>query len=262
MNSREMTSGSVVQNQTQASDDEDSLKRYKQDLAAALRWAARLGLNEGVCNHFSYEWKTDHYLINPQGLHWSEVCAGDILLIDGDGKLIDGKHKIEPTAFFIHAWIHRLNPHAKAVLHTHMPYATAITLVEAGRLVFCNQNALRFWNRVAYDDSYHGVALDDAEGERIARSLLGKDVVFMASHGVTVVGQSIAWAFDDLYYLERACMHQVLATQAAAGKPLRIIPEDICEMTAEQIAGERQQSDLFFESIKRMLDAEHQHWRH
>jgi ribulose-5-phosphate 4-epimerase/fuculose-1-phosphate aldolase len=238
------------------------LKTAREDLTAALRWSAHLGLNEGICNHFSYEWQPDRYLINPQGLHWGEVCASDMLLIDGQGRVIEGRHGIEPTAFFIHAWIHRLNPHAKAVLHTHMPYATAITLVAGGRLAWCNQNALRFWGRVGYDDSYNGVALDDAEGERIAKTLAGNDVVFMASHGVSVVGQSIAWAFDDLYYLERACMHQVLASQAAAGKPLRMIPEALCRTTAAQIAGERQQSDLFFESIKRMLDRDQAGWRH
>ncbi|MEY3705761.1 MAG: hypothetical protein RL585_318 [Pseudomonadota bacterium] len=238
------------------------LQTAREDLAAALRWSAHLGLNEGVCNHYSYEWMPGQYLINPQGLHWSEVCASDILLINGQGELIEGRHGIEPTAFFIHSWIHRLNPHAKAVLHTHMPYATALTLVAGGRLAWCNQNALRFWDRIGYDDTYNGIALDDAEGERIARTVAGKDVVFMASHGVTVVGQSISWAFDDLYYLERACMHQVLATQAAAGKPLRLIPESMCRATAAQIAGERQQSDLFFESIKRMLDRDHEGWRH
>lgn len=114
------------------------------------------------------------------------------------------------------SWIHRLNPHAKAVLHTHMPYATALTLVQSGRLEWCNQNALRFFGRVAFDDTY-GLALDDTEGRRIASQLNGHDVMFMASHGVTVVGRSVAWAFDDLYYLERACMHQVLAVQAAGG---------------------------------------------
>ena len=237
------------------------LKSAREDLTAALRWSAHLGLNEGICNHFSYEWQPDQYLINPQGLHWGEVCASDMLLIDGQGQVIEGRHGIEPTAFFIHSWIHRLNPHAKAVLHTHMPYATAITLIAGGRLAWCNQNALRFWGRVGYDDTYNGVALDDAEGERIAQTLVGKDVVFMASHGVSVVGQSIAWAFDDLYYLERACMHQVLAVQAAAGRPLVTIPEALCRATAAQIAGERQQSELFLASIKRMLDRDQPDWR-
>jgi ribulose-5-phosphate 4-epimerase/fuculose-1-phosphate aldolase len=229
------------------------LKEAKIDLSVALRWAAHLGLNEGVCNHFSFEITPDFYVINPQGLHWSEVRPNDILLINGKGEILEGKHSLEPTAFFIHSWIHRLNPHAKCVLHTHMPYATALTLVDGGRLAWCNQNALRFYNRIAYDDSYNGVALDEAEGERIARQLAGNDVMLMASHGVTVVGQTIAWAFDDLYYLERACMHQTLAQQAAGKKSLRTIDTKMCKRVADQIASERQQSDLFFASIKRML---------
>ena len=230
------------------------------DLAAALRWAARCGLNEGVCNHFSLELAPNRYLINPQGMHWSEVAASDILLIDGDGNVLEGKHSLEPTAFFIHRHIHKANPHAKCVLHTHMPFATALTLIAGGRLEWCNQNALRFWNRVGYDDVYNGVALDAAEGERIASTLNGKDVMFMASHGVTVVGASVAWAFDDLYYLERACMHQVLAVQGAGGRPLRRIPDEMCATVGQQIASERQQSDLFFDSIKRMLDRAEPGW--
>jgi ribulose-5-phosphate 4-epimerase/fuculose-1-phosphate aldolase len=230
------------------------------DLAAALRWAARLGLNEGVCNHFSLELAADRYLINPQGMHWSEVTAGDMLLINGKGQVLEGRHALEPSAFFIHSHIHRANPQAKCILHTHMPFATALTLVAGGRLEWCSQNALRYWNRVAYDDLYNGVALDDDEGRRIAVKLQGKDVMFMASHGVTVVGASVAWAFDDLYYLERSCMHQVLAVQAAAGRPLRRVADDMCERVGAQIAGERQQSDLFFASIKRMLDRDEPGW--
>ena len=110
------------------------------------------------------------------------------------------------------------------------------------------------------DDQYNGVALDAAEGRRIAAQLKGHDVMFMASHGVTVVGASVAWTFDDLYYLERACMHQVLAVQAAAARPLRTIAPDLCARVAAQIAGERQQSDLFFASIKRLLDRDEPGW--
>ena len=114
---------------------------------------------------------------------------------------------------------------------------------------------------MAYDDTYGGVALDETEGRRIAQSLHGRDVLFMASHGVTIVGPTMAWAFDDMYYLERACQHQVLATQLAAGRPLREIPEAVCRMTATQAHGERQQSDLFFASIKRLLDRDQPDWR-
>ncbi len=245
---------------TRKSAKPSALDQGRIDLAAALRWSARLGLNEGVCNHFSLELAPDRYLINPQGLHWGEVSAGDILLIDAAGNIIDGRHALEPTAFFIHSHIHKANPHARCVMHTHMPFATALTLVTDGRVEWCNQNALRFYERIAYDDQYNGVALDAAEGRRIAAQLKGRDVMLMASHGVTVVGASVAWAFDDLYYLERACMHQVLAVQAAAGRPLRTIAPDLCARVAAQIAGERQQSDLFFASIKRLLERDEPGW--
>ncbi|MFO0232430.1 MAG: aldolase [Burkholderiales bacterium] len=242
--------------------DTTNVDALRVDLAATLRGAARHGLNEGVCNHFSLEVGEDRYLINPQGLHWSEVTAGDMLLIDGAGRVIEGRHPLEPTAFFIHSRIHRRHRHAKAVLHTHMPYATALTLVEGGRLEWCNQNALRFFGRVAYDDVYNGLALDAAEGDRIAAQLDGGyTVMFMASHGVTVVGRSLAWAFDDQYYLERACMHQVIAVQAAAGRPLRRVPDALCARVASQIEGERQQSDLFLEATKRLLDRDAPGWR-
>lgn len=242
--------------------DRNRLDAHRVDLAAALRGAARHGLNEGVCNHFSLEVAEDRYLINPQGLHWSEVTAGDMLLIDGEGRVIDGRHPLEPTAFFIHSRIHRRHRHAKAVLHTHMPYATALTLVEGGRLEWCNQNTLRFFDRIAYDDDYNGLALDTAEGDRIASKLdAGRDVMFMASHGVTVVGRTLAYAYDDLYYLERACMHQVLAVQAAAGRPLRRVPDALAAAVAAQIEGERQQSDLHFDSLKRLLDRDEPGWR-
>ena len=239
----------------------DNYQQGKEDLTAALRWAAQAGLNEGVCNHFSMEVAADRYLINPQGLHWSEVCVGDMLLINGEGVVLEGRHALEPSAFFIHAWIHRLNPHAKVILHTHMPYATALTLLHGGRLEWAHQNALRFWDRVAYDDHYGGIALDAAEGQRIARGMAGRDVMFMANHGVTVVGASMAWAFDDMYYLERACMHQTLALQGAGGKALNTIAPDVCRATAAQIAGERQQSDLYFAAIKRLLDRDQPDWR-
>ena len=245
---------------TEKSARRSALDQGRIDLAAALRWSARLGLNEGVCNHFSWELAPDRYLINPQGLHWGEVSAGDILLIDAAGSVIDGRHALEPTAFFIHSHIHKANPHARCVMHTHMPFATALTLITDGRVEWCNQNALRFYARIAYDDQYNGVALDAAEGRRIAAQLKGHDVMFMASHGVTVVGASVAWTFDDLYYLERACMHQVLAVQAAAARPLRTIAPDLCARVAAQIAGERQQSELFFASIKRLLDRDEPGW--
>src|SRR3546814_3131032 len=82
-----------------------------------------------------------------------------------------------------------------------------------------SQNALRYYNDVAYDGSYNGLASDLEEGARMARALGAKRVLFLANHGVVVVGPNIARAFEDLYYLERACQVQVLAQ--STGRPLR-----------------------------------------
>jgi ribulose-5-phosphate 4-epimerase/fuculose-1-phosphate aldolase len=235
-------------------------RQARLDLTAALRSAARLGLNEGVCNHFSLELpgEPDKFLINPQGLHWSELTPADLMLIDEKGIVLEGKHKVEPTAFFIHGRIH-LGKRKKCVLHTHMPYATALCLLEDGQLdCTANQNAMRFFSRVGYDAAYGGVALDEAEGDRICNALGDKDVVFLANHGVIVCGDNVPYAFDDLYFLERSCMVQIIAT--STGKRLRSVPEDMVRKVCEQIEGERQQSVLHFDALKRILDREQPGW--
>ncbi len=230
------------------------------DLSAALRWAARLGLCEGVCNHFSLAAPglADRFLINPQGLHWLEITPADILLVDGNGRVIEGRHPVEPTALFIHARIHKSKRAPACVLHTHMPFATALTMLEGSRLEPASQNALRFYGKVAYDDEYNGLVLDNAEGDRIASRLGDADVLFLANHGVIVCGETVAWAFDDLYYLERACMAQVLAQ--GTGKLLKRLSHGIALATAKQIAGDRQQSDLHFAALKRLLDRDAPNW--
>lgn len=231
------------------------------DLTAALRWASRLGYGEGVCNHFSMEIPGDagRFLINPQGLHWSEVTTDDLVVVDAEGRKVSGRHPVEPTAFFIHGSIHREKATAKCVLHTHMPYATALTVIQDGRLEWASQTALKFHDRVAYDDEYNGLALDDAEGARMCARLADAEVLFLANHGVIVTGRDMATAFDDLYYLERACMLQVIAM--GTGRPLRTLGESIAARTAKQMAEESQQAALHFAALKRLLDRDEPGWR-
>jgi len=234
------------------------IENNKVDLACALRAAAEMGLHEGVCNHFSYAVDAQTFLINPQGIHWLELVPSDIVTVDAAGNRIAGNRAVEPTAFFIHSRIHRAKPSARCIMHAHMPYATALCLLDGGRLEWCSQNAVRFFGRTAYDTVYNGLALDDAEGDRICTALAKADVLFMANHGVLVCGDSIANVFDDLYYLERAAMVQVLA-QSTGGK-LRLVPDEIAAQTADQHARERQQSALFLEALKRRLEAGDPGW--
>jgi ribulose-5-phosphate 4-epimerase/fuculose-1-phosphate aldolase len=247
----------TVQNQKNQKDQKDfgsaEVRRLRADLALALRAAAHHGLAEGVCNHFSVELpdRSGRFLLNPRGLLWSEVQADDIVMVDADGNVLAGRHGVEPTAMFIHAAIHRMGAKA-CVLHTHMPYATALTLTADRCLdTALSQNAMRFFGRVAVDARYNGLALEAGEGERIAGAMGGADVVFLGNHGVVVCGERMAHAFDDLYFLERACMAQVLAQ--STGRPLLPVDASLAQRVCEQTLGERLQSELFFEALRRTL---------
>ncbi len=229
------------------------ISRLREDLALALRAAAHHGLSEGVCNHFSIELpdRSGRFLLNPRGLLWREVRPSDIVMVDGEGRRLAGQHEVESTAMFIHAAIHRLAGKV-CVLHTHMPYATALTLT-ADRALDPNlsQTAMRFHGRIGVDKHYNGLALDSSEGERIAAAMKGADVAFLGNHGVVVCGSRIDHAYDDLYYLERACMTQVLAQ--STGRPLVPVESTLARSVCEQTLGERLQSELFFEALRRTI---------
>jgi ribulose-5-phosphate 4-epimerase/fuculose-1-phosphate aldolase len=210
-----------------------SITNQRRDLAAALRLAAKFELNEGICNHFSValpEWPRRQAALSDQPL-WRALVGdapSDLLLIDDKGEVLEGEGEVEATARNIHVAAHKANPRHVAVLHVHMPYATALTMVEGGRLEMAHQTACRFHGRTHYVDHFGGLALDESEGEAIvaaskAYDHVGADITFLAHHGVTIGGPSIAVAFDDLYFLERACRQQVLAM--STGRPLKLIPQ-------------------------------------
>ncbi len=237
---------------------------HREDLAAALRWAVRMGWQSGICNHFSLAVDAEGdapagILINPQGYHWSELTASKLLLMDYHGAVIDGEGAVEPTAFFIHMAIHARVPTAKCVLHAHPPYSTAIMCTEGGRIVNCNQDSLRFHNRIAYDDDFGGVADDSEEGNRIAGALGNKQIMLMAHHGITVTGASTAKALDDFYYLEIAAKSQILAQ--STGLPLKIMNDEVADRLAPPIQAEDEQMVGHFASIRRILDKEEPEYR-
>jgi len=241
-----------------------TLRQARIDLAAALRWAERHGFSEAICNHFSFmvPGTTDRFLINPQGRHWREITASRLLLVGADGKLIEGDAPPEPTAYFIHWRLHARAPQARCVLHTHMPYATALTMLDEPELLPALQTSLMFVDQIAYDPDYNGLAFDESEGDRIASKLGNRSVLFLANHGVVVTGQTVHEAYDKLYYLERACMTQVLAM--STGKKLKMVNAAVARKTAEQMNGNvvATQTMAHFEALKRILDREAPEYRH
>jgi ribulose-5-phosphate 4-epimerase/fuculose-1-phosphate aldolase len=228
------------------------------DLAAAFRWAARLGMHEAVANHFSAAVSDDgsRFLLNPRGRHFSRMRASDLLLLDAaDAGAAGADPTADPTAWFLHAHLHRWVPRARCVLHTHMPYATALACLADFEFLMLDQNACRFHGRIAYDRGYAGMALDDHEGERVA-GLLGDDksVLFLGNHGVIVVGATVAEAFDELYYLERAAELQVLAL--STGRPLSIVPDEVAALACRQWAEYPEVAELHFRALREILDEE------
>jgi ribulose-5-phosphate 4-epimerase/fuculose-1-phosphate aldolase len=169
---------------------------------------------------------------------------------------VQGANAPDPTAWYLHAELHQRLPQARCILHTHMASTTALCCLEDFEFLMLDQNACRFHQRIAYDRDYSGMALDASEGERVARLMgAGKSILFMGNHGVIVVGASVAQAFDDLYYLEKAAAVQVLAL--STGRPLALIPEPVAALAGAQWNQYPTQfSELHFAELKQILDIE------
>ena len=157
----------------------------------------------------------------------------------------------------IHAGVHKVCS-KRVVMHTHMPYATALTLLDSGKFeTLLSQNSMRFYNRVGFDVDYNGLALTAAEGERIALSMNDQkggyyDVTFLGNHGVVVCGERIDCAYADLYYLERACQVQVLAMGTRYSlKP--ISDHELAARVCRDTINDVYQCELFFEALRRSL---------
>jgi ribulose-5-phosphate 4-epimerase/fuculose-1-phosphate aldolase len=230
------------------------------DLAAAHRLADRQGFSEGIFNHFTLAvpGTSDRYLQIPFGLHWSEVTASCLMEVGYDGRLLSGAGDIEQSAFCIHAPIHRLIPSAACVLHTHMPFASALARLDDPRIEAIGQTEIGFLDCIAYDEEYTGLALDPSEGERLAAVLGPKNkVLLMSNHGVLVVGETVAEAYDRLYYLERACQVQLYAMWT--GRKLRRVSSAVVEHTLRQYAASptyqgKSACEHHFAALKRILD--------
>ena len=237
----------------------DPVTQAKVHLAAAHRLAVLHELEEGIDNHFTVTVPggDDRYLILPFGLHWSEARASDLIVFDESGKTLEGEGVVELSAQCIHAPIHRITG-ARVVLHTHQTWALALNMLENNRLVPANQTAAFFHGHVAYDDTYVGTADFVEEGERLARVIGDKHVLFMKNHGIVVVGDTVGQAYRRLYKLERVCRTQVLAL--STGQPLKVLPDEVIAQVQAPPQNDRhpraERDRLFFEAMMRILDRE------
>jgi ribulose-5-phosphate 4-epimerase/fuculose-1-phosphate aldolase len=228
------------------------------DLAAAFRWTARLNLHEGVANHFSLAVNDDgsQFLMNPNQMHFSRIKASDLLLLDAnDPSSLDRPGAPDPTAWGLHGAVHRLCPHARCAMHIHSVHATVLASLADSTLPPIDQNTAIFFNRVAIDENYGGLAFEE-EAERCC-SLLSdptKTVLIMGNHGIMVTGRTVAETFNRMYYFERAAETYIKALWT--NRPLRILSDEIAEKTAREIENYPGQSDHHMDELKSILDDE------
>ena len=226
------------------------------DLAAAFRLAADMNWHEAVANHFSLAVSADgkKFLMNPKWMHFSRIRASDLLLLDADDpSVMKGPNAPDETAWCIHGAMHQGSPQARCVLHLHPAYSTAIASLADPEIKAIDQNTARFFNRVAYDMGYEGMANSLEEGRRLSAVMGNQSTMMMGNHGVLVTGASVAEAFDRMYYLERACQTLVLAY--STGQKLNVLPAQVAEQTAQDWEAYSDSSYSHFAEMKKVLDA-------
>ncbi|WP_306114355.1 MULTISPECIES: class II aldolase and adducin N-terminal domain-containing protein [unclassified Roseovarius] len=228
------------------------------DLAAAFRWTERLNMHEAVANHFSLAVNEDgtQFLMNPNQVHFSRIKASDLLLLDAnDPRTLETPNAPDPTAWGLHGALHRMCPHARCALHVHSIYATVLASLADSTLPPIDQNTATFYNRVAVDDHFGGLAFEE-EAERCCANLTdpSKTVLVMGNHGIMVIGQTVAETFNRLYYFERACETYIKALWT--GQPLRLLSDEIAEKTAQELENYPGQAEQHLSELKAILDEE------
>ncbi len=227
-------------------------------MAAAFRWTAKLGMNEAVANHFSLAVNDDgsRFLINPNGRHFARMTASGLIEIDAnDPETMNRPDAPDPTAWGLHGSIHRALPHARCLMHVHSIHATVLASLADSRLPPIDQNSAMFYNRQIVDEHYGGMAFE-AEGARCARLLADPKIttMIMGTHGVLIVGRTVAETFNRLYYFERAAETYIRALQT--GRPLRVLSDEIAEKTAQEWEDYPNAADFHLSELRALLDEE------
>jgi len=228
------------------------------DLAAAFRWAARLNYHEAVANHFSLAVNDEgtQFLMNPNQVHFSRIKASDLLLLDAnDPEALSHPNAPDETAWGLHGSVHRRCPHHRCAMHVHSMFATVLACLQDSNLPAIDQNTATFYQRYVIDEGFGGLATEK-EGERCAALLQdpSKKVLIMGNHGVLILGSDVADTFNRLFYFERAAETYIRALQT--GQPLRVMPDDIAQKTAQELDDYPDQAERHLSELKAILDDE------
>jgi ribulose-5-phosphate 4-epimerase/fuculose-1-phosphate aldolase len=223
-------------------------------LAACYRIFDQLGWTEMIFNHITLRVPGPEklFLINPFGLHYREITASSLVLIDLEGNPVrESPWPVNRAGFVIHSAIHGHVEQAQCVMHTHTTTGMAVASLKEG-LSPTNFYAAQLHGQVAYHD-FEGITVEEGEKERLVRSVGGKRAVILRNHGLLAWGPSVAQAFMMLWTLQRACDVQIAAAAAGALSPIR---EDVFAQTVRESGpGEKRTCDDVFAAMVRRVEA-------
>ncbi|TAF67521.1 MAG: class II aldolase/adducin family protein [Cytophagales bacterium] len=192
---------------------EETRQYRKRMLAAAFRLFSKFGFDEGVAGHITVRdpEKEDCFWVNPFGLHFGHIKVSDLILVNKQGEIVEGKHPmVNRAAFAIHSQIHEARPEIIAAAHSHSTYGRAFSTLGQS-LKPITQDACAFYEDHALFDDYTGVVNELEEGQRIAHALGKNKACILQNHGLLTVGYTVEEAAWWFITMERSCQVQMLA---------------------------------------------------
>jgi ribulose-5-phosphate 4-epimerase/fuculose-1-phosphate aldolase len=228
----------------------------KQRLAVGFRLFAQYGFDEGVAGHITARdpERSDHFWVNPFGQYFGHIRVSDLILVNAQGEVVEGKALVNQAAFAIHSRIHAARPDIVSAAHSHSIFGK--TWSTLGRLLDpITQDACAFYNDHALFDDYTGVVVDTSEGDRIGKALGDKKALILRNHGLLTVGQSVDSAVWWFIAMERCCQSVLLAE--SVGEPVLIDSDHAAKtrlQVGEEIAGWYSFQPLFDRIVAREPD--------
>ena len=224
-------------------------------LAAAYRIFDHLGWTELIYNHISLRvpGEDQHYLINPFGLHYSEVTASSLVKVDLAGNIVGPSDwPVNPAGITFHGAIHATLPDAHCVMHVHTTATQAVCCLKGG-LSFTNFYSAQLYGKIAYHD-FEGITVHADEGARILRSAEGKPVLLLRNHGPVTIGHSLPQALSLMWLVNRACEIQLASSSMGELLPIPVAVLEKCVADALQFNPKYGAGQDSFDALQRIVD--------
>ncbi|HHY06939.1 MAG: class II aldolase/adducin family protein [Lawsonella sp.] len=204
--------------------DMQELMQRRQEIVDAAHHLAQRGLVEGSAGNISCRFG-EHYLVTATGARFTTITTDQVPLVDRDGNVIDGD--VKPTSEMqMHISVYD-ETSAKAVVHTHSPYATALSLVlDEVPLIHYTQLTLGGSIKMVPYATFGTKKLADL----VKKKILGQKGVILRGHGTICSGKDVAAAAENAELLEWVCKVYHIASQH--GTPREMKPGEVVGVAA------------------------------